>query len=94
MRVLIDDATHGVRIVAGEHAVHHHLRDRDLAAHRLAARFEIYRFGETFFGLGAAAGIELEPVGRRHRPLVLTRDLTFGRHRLTAFAGLILGDRI
>src|SRR5262245_33899033 len=31
VRVLIDDAAHVVRIVAGKNAVHHDLRDRDLA---------------------------------------------------------------
>ena len=34
VRVLIDDAADVVRIEAGEHPVHHHLRDRDLAALR------------------------------------------------------------
>ena len=59
VRVLIDDAADVVWIVAGEHAVHHHLRDRDLPAHRLAARLEIDRVGETLLRLGALRADEL-----------------------------------
>ena len=51
--VLIDHAADGVRIFAGEGAVHHDLRDRDLAAHGLAAGLEIDGFGEALLGLGA-----------------------------------------
>ena len=53
VRVLVDDAADVVRIEAREHPVHHHLRDRDLAALGLAARFEIDRLGEALLGLGA-----------------------------------------
>ena len=53
VRILIHDATDIARVVAREHAVHHHLRDRDLAAHRLGARLEIDRVGETLLRLGA-----------------------------------------
>ncbi|MGO9698235.1 MAG: hypothetical protein ACLPX7_03110 [Xanthobacteraceae bacterium] len=51
--VLENDAADVVRIAAREHAVHHHLRYRFLAAHRLAARLEVDRIGKALFGLGA-----------------------------------------
>ena len=77
--VLIDHAAHRVRILAGEGAVQHHLRHRDLAAHRFAARFEIDRFGETFFRLGARLLVEqAEPLGRRLGALVVGIDLALG----------------
>ena len=43
--VLKHDAADVMRIVAGEHAVHHDLRHRFLAFERLAARLEIDRLG-------------------------------------------------
>ena len=74
VRVLIDDAADRVGIFAGERAVEHHLGDRHLAAHGLAARFEIDRLGQAFLRLGAALVVEAEPLGGRHRPLVARRS--------------------
>src|SRR5205807_3608954 len=51
VRILVHDAANIARIVTREGAVHDHLRHRDLAAHRLAARFEINRIGKAFLGL-------------------------------------------
>ena len=53
--VLKHHAADVVRIVAGEHAVHHDLRHRFLTGERLAARLEIDRLGETLFGAARAA---------------------------------------
>ena len=88
VRVLIDDAADVVRIVAREHAVHHHLRDRDLPAHRLAARLEIDRVGEALLGLGARLDVEAEPLGRALRAAVLAGHLALAgdRHAGTAVA--------
>ena len=78
VRVLVDHAADVVRIEAGEHPVHHHLGDRDLAALHLAAGFEIDRLGEALLGLGALLGVEAEPLGRRLRPLAGAGDLALG----------------
>ena len=83
VRVLIDDAADAVRIEAREHAVHHHLRDRDLAALRLAARLEIDRIGEALLGLGALLCIQAKPLGRCLRPLVGAGHLALRRDGLT-----------
>ena len=83
--VLIDHAAHRVRIEAGEGAVQHHLRHRDLAAHRFAAGFEIHRLGETLFVLGARLVVEqAEPLGRRLGALVVGVDLALGGDALAA----------
>ena len=88
MRVLIDHAAHGVRIVAGEHAVHHHLGDRDLAAHGFAAGFEIDRVGEALLRLGARLLVEqAETFGRRLGVLVVGIDLALRRDALAHLAG-------
>ena len=88
MLVLIDHAAHGVRIEAGEGAVHHHLRHRDLAAHGFAAGLEIDGFGKALLGLGARLLVEqAEPLGRRLFVLVVGIDLALGRDALAAFAG-------
>ena len=63
--VLIDHAAHGFGIFAGEGAVQHHLRHRDLAPHRFAAGFEIDRFGQALLRLGARLFVEqAETFGR------------------------------
>ena len=74
--VLINHAAHVVGIVAGEHAVHHHLRDRHLPAQRLAARLEIDRVGETLFRLGARLASKTEALRRAFQPagVVLAGD--------------------
>src|SRR5579864_456219 len=56
--VLIDHTANGRRIEARESAIEHDLRHRDLTAHGFAARFEVDRFSETFFGPGARLLIE------------------------------------
>ena len=87
VRVLIDHAADVVRIEAGEHPVHHHLGDRDLAALRLAAGFEIDRFGEALLRLGALLGVEVEPLGRRPRPLAGAGHLALGARPSRRAAG-------
>ena len=83
VRILIDHAAHGSRIVAREHAVHHHLRDRDLAADRLAPRFEVDRFGKTLFLLGAFLLVEqAESLGRRF-------DLSLADHGFASLPGIL-----
>ena len=86
--VLVDHAAHRVRIFAGEGAVHHHLRHRDLAAHGFAAGFEIDGFGEAFLRLGARLLVEqAEPLGRRLGALVVGIDFALRRDALAALAG-------
>ena len=75
--ILVNDAADVVWIKRREHAVHHYLRDRDLAAHRFAARFEIDRVGEALFRFGALGAGEPKPLGRRMRPRVLSGDHAF-----------------
>ena len=87
--VLIDHAAHRVRIEAGEGAVHHHLRHRDLAAHGFAAGLEIDRFGEAFLRFGARLLVEqAEPLGRRLGALVVGIDFALGGDALAALGGL------
>ena len=89
MLVLVDHAAHRVRIEAGEGAVHHHLRHRDLAAHGFAAGFEINRFGEALLGFGARLLVEqAEPLGRRLGVLIVGVDLALGGDALAALDGL------
>src|SRR5207237_4100220 len=47
--VLVDHAAHRIRIFAGEGAVQHHLRHRDLAAYGFAAGLEIDRLSTALF---------------------------------------------
>src|SRR5262245_40867148 len=81
VRVLIDDAADVIWVIAREHSVHHHLRDRDLAAHAFAARLEIDGVGETAFGLRPGAAFEAEPFSRALRPPPLPSDLAFAGDR-------------
>ena len=86
--VLVDHAAHRVRIFAGEGAVQHHLRHRDLAAHGLAAGFEIDRFGEALLRFGARLLVEqAEPLGRRLGALVVGIDFALRRDALAHLAG-------
>ncbi len=88
MLVLVDHAAHRFRIFAGEDAVQHHLRHRDLATHRFAAGFEIDRFRQAFFRLGARLFVEqAETFGRRLGVLVVGIDLALRRDALAHLAG-------
>src|SRR3954467_13246595 len=82
LRILIDDPTDGVGVMAREHAVHHYLGNRHLPAHRLAACFEINRLGEALFGLGAGLRIKLQPLRGTHRMTAFAGYLTLGSDRL------------
>src|SRR6516165_5578997 len=90
VRILVNHAAHAVGIFAREGAIENDLCDGYLSHHRLAARFEINRLGETFLGLGAALLVELEPLGRRHRSLVFSRHLPLGRHGFAARTTVVL----
>src|SRR5262249_45834808 len=79
-----DHAADTVGIVAREHAVHDDLRDRDLAAHGLAARLEIDRVGEALLGLGARLALEAEALGRTLRMMAFARHLALACDRLAA----------
>ena len=83
--VLVDHAADVVRIERREHPVHHHLRHRDLPAHRFVARFEIDRVGETFLRLGARRPGERQPLGRRFRTLIDAGDFAFAGDGLAGF---------
>src|SRR5262245_3934745 len=78
VRILVDHTADRVRIFPGEGAVEDHLRHRDLAANRFAARLEIDRRGETLLRLGATGVVEPKALGRRHRALVGAGDLPLG----------------
>ena len=78
VRILVDDVADIVRVIAGEGAVEHDLRHRDLAALDFATRFEIDRIGETLLGLGARAGEPSRSAGVR-RTLAFAGDLALRR---------------
>ena len=86
--VLVDHAAHGFGIFAGEGAVQHHLRHRDLAPDRFAAGFEIDRFRQALLRLGARLVVEqAETFGGRLGALVVRIDLALRRNALAHFAG-------
>ena len=86
--VLVDHAAHGVRIFAGEGAVQHHLRDRDLAAHGFAASLEVDGLREALLRFGARLLVEqAETFGRRLGALIVGIDLALRRDALAHLAG-------
>jgi len=72
-------------IFAGESSIQHHLRHRDLAAHGLAAGFEIDGFRQALFGFGARLVVEkAETFGRRLGVLIV--ELTRPSAQCSPFA--------
>src|SRR5262249_60329507 len=94
VRVLINHAAHVVGIIAGEYAVHHHLGDRYLAAHRFAARLEIDGIGETLLRLGARLVHKAEPLGPTLRPPPVAGDLALAGDGDALAGAALAGARI